>query len=84
MSIRNDQIVQQTEIDAVWGRANFGSSYSRMDIVQNGVLKCACGYHQGSTSRQIVTELGLVSPGYRVTKRGKRCLWLWFGDNKAV
>lgn len=68
------------EIDIVWGNADFGSSLSRLDVVKQGVLKCAAGYHQGLTSRQIVTELGLITKKYRITKRGRFCLWRWFGD----
>lgn len=67
------------EIDLVWENANFGSM-ERIDIVKMGVLKCASGYHQGHTSRQIITELGLITVNYNLTRRGRKCLWEWFND----
>ena len=70
-------IVDEREVDTVWGNSNFGSM-SRMDVVKLGVLKCASGYHQGSTSEAIIRDLGLITQGYRLTKRGRRCLWVWF------
>lgn len=67
------------EIDLVWGHANFGAM-KRIDVVKMGVLKCASGYHQRHTSQCIVTELGLVTKGYNLTRRGKKCLWEWFNN----
>ncbi len=67
------------EINLVWGNANFGG-YERIDIVKMGVLKCASGYYQGHTSRQIITELGLITVNYNLTRRGRKCLWEWFND----
>lgn len=72
------KMVEQSEIDAVWGNANFGD-IPRLDVVKYSVLKCACGYHTGWTARQIVTELGLITKGYKITERGRYCLWQWFG-----
>ena len=67
------------EIDLVWGHANFGPT-ERIDIIKMGVLKCASGYYQGHTSRQIITELGLITVNYNLTRRGRKCLWEWFND----
>ena len=67
------------EINAVWGHGNFGIM-ERIDIVKMGVLKCASGYHQGHTSQCIITELGLITKSYNLTRRGKKCLWEWFND----
>ena len=67
------------EINLVWGNANFGEM-EKINVVKMGVLKCASGYSQGSTSRSIVIELGLVTKGYNLTRRGRKCLWEWFND----
>ena len=67
------------EINSVWGNANFGSA-ERIDIVKMGVLKCASGNKQSHTSQSIVTELGLITKSYNLTRRGKKCLWEWFND----
>jgi hypothetical protein len=71
------QVITQEQIDKVWGNANFGHS-NRMGVVQQGLLKCASGYYQGYTSRSIITELGLITPKYRLTALGRVCLWEWF------
>lgn len=77
---RDHEMVTQGEIDKVWGNAHFGESLTRMDVVRLGVLKCASGYHQGHTSKTIITELGLITQGYRLTARGRACLWKWYGN----
>lgn len=75
------EMVTSEEIDAVWGRSNFGPTKTRMEVVKRGVLQYACDYPQGYTAHQIIAELGLVTKS-GLTLRGKRCLWLWFGDDK--
>ena len=77
MSLEPDMVTEE-EIDQVWGYANFGPCITRIDVVRFGLLKCAAGYHQGSTSRAIITELGLITDGYKLTKRGRYCLWQCF------
>ena len=80
----SNTLVTKDEIDAVWGNADFGDT-PRMEIVKQAVLKCNCGFHQGHTSKMIAEELGLIyEDEYRVTKRGKFCLWKWYGDEMAV
>ena len=46
-------MISQEAIDEVWGNANFGNRFSRIDVVKLAVLKCASGFYQGSTSRAI-------------------------------
>lgn len=71
------ETVTGEEIDAVWGNANFGGT-SRRDVIRFGLLKCACGYYQGHTSTQIITELGLIDKDYNLTAKGKHYLWMAF------
>jgi hypothetical protein len=73
------EIVPQDDIDAVWGNANFGG-YSRRNVIDLGVLKCASGYYQGHTSTQIITELGLVDKEYKLTPKGRAYLWAAFNN----
>ena len=70
--------VTEAELDTVWGYADFGD-VSRMDVVKYATLKCASGYITGFTAEQILVKLGLVTKKWRLTKRGKTCLWNWFG-----
>jgi len=68
------EMITDEEIEKVWGNANFGSM-SKRDVIQFGLLKCVSGYHQGHTSRQIITELGLITEKYNITKKGRAYLW---------
>lgn len=74
------EMVTEEEIDTVWGNSNFGSM-SKMDVVKFGLLKCASGYYQGYTSKGILKDLGLITETYKLTRRGKFCLWEFFGKN---
>lgn len=77
MSVQD--IISDQEIERVHANANFGDMEKR-DVVNLGVLKCASGYHQGFTSRRIVTEHGLITSDYELTPKGKMYLWGAFGD----
>ncbi len=83
MTERVEDIISDDEIERVHANANFGSMTKR-DVVNQGVLKCASGYYQGSTSTQIITEHGLVDAKYRLTKKGKRYLWAAFSTLISV
>ena len=72
-----EDIISDEEIERVHANANFGSMGKRQ-VVNQGVLKCASGYSQGYTSKQIIREHGLVTKDYRLTKKGKRYLWAAF------
>ena len=71
------------EIDSVWGNSNFGSA-KKIDVVKYGLLKCASGYRQGSTATSILKDLSLITPAYELTLRGKRHLWLFFGNKNPT
>ena len=76
-----EEIITDEEISRVHGFANFGNMSER-DVVNFGVLKCACGYYQGSTSRAIITEHRLINKKYLITQKGREYLWAVFGDNQ--
>ena len=71
------KLVSDEELDSAWGNADFGG-LERRDVVRHALLKCASGYYQGFTSKQIITALGLITPGYVLTKKGKEYLWAAF------
>ena len=79
----SDMIVKDHEIETAWWRADFGPYWNnrKRELVVQAVLKRACGYHQGHTSRRIATELGLIGNGGKLTKKGKQFLWQELGSN---
>ena len=80
MSDEVTEIIPDADVDRVWGNANFGSMTKR-DVIKYGLLKCACGYYQGFTSKSIITELGLISEKYELTAKGRLYLWAAFNDS---
>jgi hypothetical protein len=70
-------IISDEEIERIHGHANFGDMQKR-EVVRMGVLKCASGHYQGSTSRRICEEHGLITKKYELTTKGKAYLWAAF------
>jgi uncharacterized membrane protein len=79
MSHDPKEIISDEEIERVHANANFGSMDKRT-VVNQGVLKCASGYYQGSTSNAIIKEHGLVNDAYELTPKGKAYLWAAFAN----
>lgn len=84
--MREDEIVTDAELDRVHGNANFGSLTKR-DVLREGLLKRACGYHCGYTMSSILKEHQLVTPKTeRLTLKGQKYLYAAFaifvGRNK--
>ena len=72
-----EEIISDEEIERVHANADFGH-ISKRDVVAMGVLKVAAGYYQGHTSKQIITEHGLVDGNYTLTAKGRTYLWAVF------
>lgn len=72
------EIISDAEIARVHGHADFGPTMSPRDVVNEGVLKYAIGYHSGHTQLTILLEHGLITkprPGSydaSLTKKGKK------------
>lgn len=73
------EIVSDRELEKAFANANFGSMAHR-DVLRYAVLKCACGYYQGFTSKTIATELGLITWKGNVTAKGRKYMWDAFAD----
>ena len=78
MSHRRYELLPEDDVIKVHACANFGSMTPRQ-VVDEGVLKAALGYHHGSTARAILLEHGLMreigkhrTPG--LTSEGARYL----------
>jgi len=67
-------IVTDAQIKEAWGNANFGQ-LSQREVIANTCLKCACGFQTGRTARSIVEDLGLVTPDWQLSQRGKAYLY---------
>ena len=81
-----ESIITPEEIERVHANANFGAVPMR-EVVNQALLKCACGYSNGHTAQTIITEHGLVVATNRrglhaLTTRGRKYLWAAFGDMK--
>lgn len=79
MSHDKKEIISDEEIERVHANANFGGMDKRT-VVDQGVLKCASGYHQGYTSTEILKEHGLITDKYKLTKKGQKYLWAAFSN----
>jgi hypothetical protein len=83
MTEKTEDIITDEEIERVHGNANFGSLGKR-EAVNQGVLKCASGYYQGSTLTKIITEHGLINDKYQLTAKGRMYLWAAFSSAITV
>ena len=77
MSEKPEDIITDEEINLIHGYANFGNMGKR-EVVNQGVLKCASGYYQGSTSTHIIRAHGLINAEYKLTPKGRAYLWAAF------
>lgn len=78
-------VITDEQIEKAWGNSNFGDflNQNKRELVNNTVLKCASGYYTGHTSKRIVEELGLVTPKWRLTKKGKEYLYEAYSQGKS-
>lgn len=76
-------IISDEEIERVHAYATFGDM-SKRDVVDQALLKCACGYHQGYTATRIILEHGLINSEYNLTVKGKEYLWATFKLKQSI
>lgn len=69
-----EEIITDEEIERVHANADFGSM-SKRAVVNLGVLKIAASFRMGYTVTQICSEHGLITKGYKLTKKGREYLW---------
>lgn len=80
-----EEIIPSQQIIKVHGFANFGPDRAMRDVVNEAVLKIACGFSNGSTATAIIREHGLITPYTRepymdhLTKKGREYLWSVYG-----
>jgi hypothetical protein len=74
----NEMMISDDEIAVQFKDTNFGTSDHRR-LVEQGVLKRLCHYHNGSTLTNILKRLGLVDENNEVTSAGRDFGWNAFG-----
>ena len=84
--MKNFKPVTLEEIESVWGNANFGPVVDghKKDVVKSALLKWASGYSTGHTAFCILKDIGLITEKRRLTVRGRRQLWEFFGKNYCI
>ena len=73
-----EEIVSDLEVNDIAYNADFGDQTKRQ-IINRGVLKCACGYYSGSMATFILEQHGLTNPDNTLTVKGKAYLWAVYG-----
>ena len=69
-----EEIVSDQEVHDVAVNADFGE-HTKRQMINRGVLKCACGLYSGSTLTFILEQHGLINPDNTLTVKGKAYLW---------
>lgn len=86
--MKPESIIPDAEIERVHGNANFGGTPKRQ-VVNEALLKAACGYSNGHTACQIIAEHGLVKAENRrgttaLTPKGRRYLWAAYSSDGGI
>jgi len=76
------EILPDIQIEEAWGNASFGGTQKR-DVVNNSLLKYACGYSTGHTAMCILQELNLISKKEVMTTLGKEYLFAAFSGGNS-
>ncbi|PCJ24115.1 MAG: hypothetical protein COA96_10240 [SAR86 cluster bacterium] len=77
--MKPQEIITDSQIETVHAYADFGSMGKRM-VVNESLLKLACGFHNGSTAQHILADHGLIFERYgkrshTLTAKGRKYLW---------
>lgn len=80
-----NDIISNELIEKIYANADFGErlNNNKREVVDNALLKFACGYSNGHTAQCIIEELGLVNNG-KLTKTGRMYLWDSFCLNGGI
>jgi len=81
--MKNFKPVTIEDVEKFWGNANFGPDLNsrKMDVVKGALLKWASEFSTGYTAFRILVDLGLMTEKKRITARGRRQLWEFFGKD---
>lgn len=84
--MKSSDIITDKAIDLIWGNADFGDKLNenKRKVVDNALLKIACGYSNGYTAQCIIQELGLVKVDKQLTKIGKEYMYEAFVKDRSI
>lgn len=74
------EILPQHEIETAFMGSNYGGT-SNEDVLKTGLLKVACGYHNGHTTECILQELDLTDKKGKLTRKGQQYLYAAFQEH---
>lgn len=73
-------ILTKSEIDTAFYGANYGGT-NPLEVLKTGLLKVACGYHNGHTTEGILQELNLTTRKGKLTRKGQQYLYAAFQEH---
>lgn len=73
-------ILTKSEIDTAFYRTNYGGT-DPLEVLKTGLLKVACGYHNGHTTESILQELNLTTRKGKLTRKGQQYLYAAFQEH---
>lgn len=74
------EILSQHEIDTAFFGTNYGGT-EPIEVLKTGLLKVACGYHNGHTTESILVELHLTDWNGKLTRKGQQYLYAAFQEH---
>ncbi|WP_417831667.1 hypothetical protein [Terasakiella sp.] len=82
--MKPEDIITDQEIETVHANANFGDGMTKREVVNLALLKFACGFGNGYTALQIISEHGLVRENRKrgttsLLPKGRKYLWSVYG-----
>lgn len=78
------KIIDDKTLDETFGDSDFGRSWTKREILNNGVLKYASGYETGRTVQCICIALGLYDEKTGLTQKGREYLYAAYNGGKSV
>lgn len=75
--IKPEQILSDRDIKQIHGNADFGST-SQREVIDQSLLKVACGYQLGSVAKEILIRHDLIAYN-SLTVQGRKYLWALYG-----
>lgn len=75
-----NELITNKEIERVWGNADFGEELNKnkRSVIDNALLKTACGYSNGYNASCILEDLALINNKMKLTKHGREYLYSVF------
>ena len=73
-----NQIITDEQLEKAFENTSYGTNPDVRLIIKWALMKVACGYANGHTSKCIIQELGLCTKKSGLTSKGKQYLYRSF------